>query len=149
LKSNLDLGQVENPTHTYEELGNYTATLTVHDSEGNMGIDTAAVTVIYGLPVVTIARPQPGIYFFNVYLPIGGYYHIFGPITVVTEAHQSPFGIDRVEFELAGRRMKTDTNAPYTWTWLLPGFGDYLLGVRAYDTTGQSAYLDQVVRKFF
>ncbi len=124
-----------NPYHTYALVGNYTATLTVTDSEGNQSNDTTSVTITYPLPAVTITKPVTGIYFMNkrilpFHKPV-----IIGRITIEATTTQVPLGIDRVEFYVGDTLKATDTTAPYSWTWTGPQpHGTYMIRAFAYDT---------------
>jgi len=140
----------QNPSHMYTAAGNYLATFTVTDSEGNMSSDTAAVTITYAPPAVAIVRPGDGIYVMNIrILPFEGVTLLFGPITVEVEAQQEPFGIDRVEFFLDDTLKHTDTSAPYKWTWIAPAFFIHTITVIAYDSSGNSSLDRLEVLKFF
>ena len=59
---------LEHPTHTYARPGEYIATLTLIDGEGNSSNDTANVSVGTSLPTVRILRPENALYLFNVKL---------------------------------------------------------------------------------
>ncbi|MFO7677738.1 MAG: PQQ-binding-like beta-propeller repeat protein [Thermoplasmatota archaeon] len=141
----------QNPTHAYQEVGNYTATLTVYDSVGNLSIDNASVTIVYSKPSVIITKPYAGIYIMNLkVLPWPSKHSfVFGPISVIVDAEQYPFGIDRVEFFVNRKYMATDTTAPYRWIWLRPSFGEYYIQVVAYDNAGGSSSYALYIRKFF
>jgi len=129
----------QSPTHAYDEIGNYTATLSVHDSSGNESIDTAAVTVQYRPPAVEITNIQ-GIYVMNFKVLSWKRYLLFGPFTVTVEASQAQLGIDRVEFFIGSELRSTDIEAPYAWTWRRDGsLSERLVLVVAYDTSGQSS----------
>ncbi len=53
-------GTAANPSHSYNAARNYTATLTVRDSGGLTGTDTAAVTVTSGGGLINVARASNG-----------------------------------------------------------------------------------------
>ncbi|MCJ7697580.1 MAG: PQQ-binding-like beta-propeller repeat protein, partial [Thermoplasmata archaeon] len=112
----------QSPKHTYSQIGNFTATFTVTDSEGNHSSDTAQVTVIAGEPSVTITKPVNGIYLKDTRILPFPKPFIIGLITIQVDATQEPYGIDRVEFFIDGTLKATDTTAPYTWTWDTPAF---------------------------
>lgn len=137
----------QNPTHNYTSLGNYTATFTVTDSEGNVSSDTAMVTITYSPPVIT--KPVNAIYLldrkiitFNRPLAIGG-------ITIEVTMQQDPSMIARVEFAIDGKLRATDTKAPYSWKWRLPSFSSHKVIVTAYDKSGKSSSTSIFVWKYF
>jgi len=140
----------QNPNHNYTSVGNFTATLTVTDSEGNQSSDTASVSVTYKLPSVSITKPKNGIYLFNIrilWLPERCI--VFGPINIKVQASQNPLGIDRVEFYIDDKLTATDSKAPYTWTWITPSFSKHTIMVTAYDTSGKKAQASITVLKLF
>jgi outer membrane protein assembly factor BamB len=141
----------QNPTHAYQEVGNYTATLSVYDSVGNLSIDNASVSIVYSKPSVIITKPYAGVYIMNLkVLPWPNKHSmVFGPITVMVDAEQYPFGIDRVEFFINNEYMATATTAPYRWIWLKPSFGEYSIRVVAYDKSGGSSSYALYMHKFF
>ena len=139
----------QNPEHTYFHLGNYTATFTVTDSEGNHSSDTAQVTVTAAKPTVTITKPTNGIYLMDTRILRFSKPVIIGRITIQVEATQEPFGIDRVEFYVDDTVKATDTDAPYEWTWSTPAFFKHTIKAIAYDTSGKSTGKSIDVSKFF
>jgi len=139
----------QNPSHNYSAVGNFTATFTVTDSEGNSSSDTATVTVIYAPPTVTITKPVKGIYLMDTRVLPSRKYVIIGRITIEADAYQEPLGIARVEFSIDGKLKATDTEAPYSWTWDSPAFFKHTITVTAYDTSGKSVQASIVVSKFF
>jgi outer membrane protein assembly factor BamB len=139
----------QNPTHNYSAVGNFTATFTVTDHEGNSSSDTATVTVSYELPSVTITKPVKGIYLMDKRVFPSRKYVIIGQITIEANAYQDPLGIARVEFSIDGKLKATDTEVPYSWTWNSVAFFKHTITVTAYDTLGKSVQASIVVWKFF
>jgi len=140
----------EQPLYTYTERGNYTATFTVIDSEGNQSTDTANITIDYPLPTVTITRPINGLYFLDLRIFPASQPYIIGKITVKVEADQQPYGIQRVEFWLNSNFIVSDTTPPYSWTWrayAFPGKAD--IKAIAYDTQGRSTKTSINIMKIF
>jgi outer membrane protein assembly factor BamB len=139
----------QNPTHNYSRVGNYTATFTVTDYEGNTSNDTANVTISYTPPTVTITKPINGLYFKNTrILPIRKCI-IIGMISIEADAHQNPLGIARVEFSIDSKLKATDTQAPYTWTWTALSFSKHTITVTAYDNSGKNTKASMTVLKLF
>ncbi len=141
----------QNPTHNYTNIGNYMATFTVVDSEGNSSNDTATVTIVHAHPSVTITKPVEALYIANIkILPDIPIPIIIGRITVCVDALQQPFGINRVEFYINNALMSTDTSAPYQWTWTKRSlFQIAEIEVVAYDNTQQSSQTYIQVWRFF
>jgi len=139
----------QNPKHTYSDVGIYTATFTVTDSEGNYSSDTAQVTVTAPKPTVTIAKPVNGIYLMDTRILPFSRPFIIGRITIQVKAAQEPFGVERVEFYIDDTVKATDTEAPYEWTWSTPAFFKHTIRVIAYDTSGKSSEKSIDVMKFF
>jgi large repetitive protein len=130
---------IQSPKHNYTTVGNFTATFTVTDSEGNSSYDTASVHITYSLPTVSIIKPTKGVYIMNTRLiPLPNRCAIIGPITIEVNASEIPLGIDRVEFSIDGKLKSTDTEAPYSWIWSL-GFFKHTITVTAYDSVGDKA----------
>jgi len=139
----------QNPEHTYFHLGNYTATFTVTDSEGNYSSDTAQVTVTAAKPSVAITKPVNGIYLMDTRILRFSKPVIIGRITIQVDATQEPYGIDRVEFYVDDTLKATDTEPPYEWTWSTPAFFKHTIKAIAYDTSGKSTGKSIGVSKFF
>jgi hypothetical protein len=138
-----------NPIHTYAVVGDYTATFTVTDNEGNTSNDTTQVTITAPEPVVTIIKPVNSIYFgdtriFPFFKPF-----IIGQITIQVDATQEPYGIDRVEFYIDNEIKATVTEVPYQWTWSTRAFFTHTIKVVAYDKLENSASDEITVKKFF
>ncbi len=128
-----------NPTHTYATAGNYTATFTITDSEGNISMDTTTVTMDYPLPVLVITRPTNAFYIADKQLFPFSLPFILGKITIKANVTDQ-YPITRVEFIIHGATQYTDTTPPYEWTWTKRNFRliDNIY-VIAYDTKGRYA----------
>jgi len=137
------------PRHTYTQLGNYTVTFTVTDSEGNYSSDTSYVIVNSAPPSVTITKPVNGIYLKDTRILPFSKPFIIGKITIQVEATPKPFEIERVEFYIDDTLKATDTEVPYQWTWDTSAFFKHTIKVIAYDTTGKSDSDELTVKKFF
>jgi outer membrane protein assembly factor BamB len=137
----------QNPTHSYMALGNYAATLTATDSEGNSSSDTALVTITYSPPIIT--KPVNAIYIMNMKIINFDIPLVFGTITVAVTMQQDPSEIDRVEFTVDGKLRATDTRVPYRWTWRLPSFNPHILDVTAYFKSGETSSTRLTVYKYF
>jgi hypothetical protein len=139
----------QNPRHTYTNVGNFTVTFSVTDSEGNHSTDTSYATITAALPSLTITKPVNGIYFKdNKILPFPRPL-IIGAITIQVSASQEPFGIDRVEFYIDNTLKATTTETPYQYTWTTLAFFRHTIKVTAYDTSGKSTSKSLSVSKFF
>jgi len=140
----------ENPKHTYEHHGNYTATFTVTDAEGNSSSDTASVVVDYALPMVSIIKPAIALYFINIKIFPTKTPFIIGRITIEAEASQEDgFEITEVKFFIDDTLQTTVTSKPYTWTWKDFSWGEHHIDVRVYDSKGHTNSTTLHVRKFF
>ncbi|PNX53947.1 MAG: hypothetical protein BV458_01890 [Thermoplasmata archaeon M9B2D] len=138
-----------NPTHNYTVVGNFTATFTVTDSEGNSSSDTAFVNISYAPPTVSIVKPKRGIYVLNLRIfPLFRLCIIFDYISIEVQANQIPLGIDRVEFLIDGRLKATDNETPYRWEWNNFSFFRHTITAIAYDTSGVSTQAKMVVWRF-
>jgi len=67
---------------------------------------------------------------------------VIGPIDVVAKPLCN---LSKVEFYVNNKLVYVDTEPPFTWKWSKPGFGKYLLYVKAYDEKGEFAGRDNVV----
>jgi len=140
----------ENPKHTYEHRGNYTATFTVTDADGNGSSDTASVVVDYALPTVSIIKPTNALYFMNVKLLPTKTPYIIGRITIEVEASQEDgFEITEVKFFIDDNLQATMTSKPFTWIWKGFSWGEHHIDVRAYDSKGHTNSTTLHVMKFF
>jgi outer membrane protein assembly factor BamB len=139
----------QNPSHSYTEEGNFTATFTVTDSEGNQSNDTASVHITYAPVSVSIIKPTRGLYIFDIrILPLPRRCIAIGPLTIEVQASQNPLGIDRVEFRVDNNLKSTVTQPPYTWQWNM-GFLSHTITVTAYDTKGHYASASIQIMKLF
>jgi hypothetical protein len=131
-----------NPTHTYTNGGNYTATFTIIDQEGNSSSDTTLVSVDYPNPTVVITRPTNALYIANKEIIPFSFPVILGKITVEVDAVQEHYGIDRVVFYVHGTAQLVDTTPPYSWTWTQRNFRFRdNIWVTVWDTKGR--YVEQ------
>jgi PKD repeat protein len=138
----------QNPTHNYTTIGNYTATFTVIDSQGNSSNDTAQVTITHMPPSISITKPDNSLYILNIRIIPFPHPLIIGPITIKVTASQEPLGIDRVEFLIDGKLQATDFTVPFKWIWYTPSFSRHTITATAYDTSGKSASASIDVWKF-
>ena len=139
----------ENPHHTYAMPGEYVATFSVTDDEGNFSFDTANVTIYRGNPTVSITRPENALYLFNLKLFQMPMPWIIGKIKIVVDAHQIEIGINRVEFYIDNELRFTDYDAPYEWIWNEHMFSKHQIKVVAVDDEEKSTGVSVEVRKFF
>ena len=113
----------QNPKHAYDHRGNYTATFTVTDADGNSSSDTASVVVDYALPTVSILKPTNALYFMNIKILPTKTPFIIGRITIEAEASQEDgFEIVQVAFIIDDDEVASVTSEPYSWTWRREGF---------------------------
>ena len=103
------------PTHTYTAAGNYTATFTIIDHQGNTSTDTTMVTMDYPDPTLTITRPTNAVYISDKQLFRFPFPFILGKITVQV-AIQDHYNITQVDFCISSGYY-TDTSPPFEWTW--------------------------------
>ncbi len=138
-----------NPTHTYTAAGNYTATFTITDDDGNISIDTAIVTMDYPFPVLIITRPTNAFYIADIQVISLSFPFILGKITIKANVTDQ-YPITRVEFIIHGDSQYTDTTPPYEWTWAQRNFRliDNIY-VIAWDTKGRYAEQKMDVIKWF
>jgi len=138
-----------NPTHTYAAAGNYTATFTITDSEGNISMDTTTVTMDYPFPVLIITRPTNAFYIADKQLFPFSLPFILGKITITANV-TNHYPITEVQFIIHGKNQYTDTTPPYEWTWTQRNFRlkDNIY-VIAYDTKGRYAEQKMDVIKWF
>jgi outer membrane protein assembly factor BamB len=139
----------QNPIHIYTNVGNFTVTFSVTDSEGNQSTDSSYVIVSSPPPLLTIKKPENGIYFRDNKVVRFSRPIIIGSITIQADATQEPFGINSVEFYIDDALKATDTEIPYQWTWATPTFFKHTIKVIAYDTSGKSTGKSIGVSKFF
>ncbi len=138
------------PTHIYPHRGNYTATFTVTDIQGNQSQDTAQVTIGYPLPKISLVKPQNAVYIFNIKILPWPYPLVVGRIMFQVEASQIEIGIDHVEFYYDGNLMHIDETSPYQWLYTghAPPLHQTIL-IRVYDTKGNSNSITKTINKWF
>jgi outer membrane protein assembly factor BamB len=141
---------LEHPTHTYTRPGEYIATLTLIDGEGNSSSDTANVSIGTSAPTVRILSPENALYLFDHKLFPLRHPVIIGKITVKAEAFQEDVGIDHVSFYIDSWYTYSDYEAPYEWVWSDRSFAFYDISVWAESNDGRSsvAQINNVL-KFF
>ena len=130
---------LEHPTHTYAKPGEYIATLTLIDGEGNSSSDTANVSVGTSRPTVRILRPENALYLFNIKLKtISSQPIIIGRIKITVEAYQEDVGIDHVSFYIDSFYKYSDYEPPYEWVWKERSFFFHDISVWAESKDGKS-----------
>ena len=140
----------QNPKHAYTHRGNYTATFTVTDADGNSSSDTALVVVDYALPTVSIIKPTNALYFMNIKILPTKTPFIIGRITIEAEASQEDgFEITEVKFFIDDTLKTTVMSEPFIWTWIGFSWGEYHIDVRVYDSKGHTNSTTLYVWKFF
>ncbi len=142
----------QNPKHAYDHYGNYTATFTVTDADGNSSSDTTSVVVDYALPAVSIIKPTNALYFMNFKILPTKTPYIIGRITIEVEASQEDgFEITHVIFYIDDDRRATVTSEPYTWAWTREPFDiEHHIDVVAIDSKGREGYATlNDIMKFF
>ncbi len=134
----------QNPKHAYDHRGNYTATFTVTDADGNSSSDTASVFVDYALPTVSIIKPTNALYFMNIKLLPTKSPFIIGRITIEAKAFQEDgFEIVQVAFIVDDNEVASVTSEPYSWTWRREGLTQappHHIDIRAVDSLGHKNY---------
>jgi outer membrane protein assembly factor BamB len=143
----------QNPKHAYDHRGNYTATFTVTDAEGNSSSDTALVVVDYALPTVSIVKPTNALYFMNIRILPTKTPYIIGRITIEVNASQEDgFEIVQVAFIIDDNEVASVTSKPYTWTWRREGLTQappHHIDIRAVDSLGHKNWATLYVWKLF
>ena len=104
-------------------------------------------------PTVKIVKPQKGLYIFNrkilprIFRPT----LIIGKITIEADANDEDGIIEKVEFFINNKKMKTDETSPYDYDWTrdrLRLIHIFTIKVVAYDDGGATASQRMLVRKF-
>jgi PKD repeat protein len=140
----------QNPKHAYYHHGNYTATFTVTDAEGNSSSDTASVVVDYALPTVSIVKPTNALYIANIKLLPTKTPFVIGKISIKVEASQEDgFEIVQVEFNIDDDLTAAITSEPFTWTWKEFSFGEHHIDIKVVDSNGHVGWATLYVWKFF
>ncbi len=117
------------PGHTFD-VGVYTVTLTVENSEGCS--DNSSVTI-------NVEQDTRGIFVSLVGPDNGKLFQVGKKIRFKAEATSSFGDIVRVAFFANGDRIKVDKKEPYIYPWLNAPLGDYELTARATDSEGNTA----------
>ncbi len=116
-----------------EPPGNHSVQSRAHDAAGNAGT-SAPVTV--SVAAVDATAPVT-----SVTSPATGSTVTRNTTVTIAAAASDNVGVARVEFSVNGALVCTDTAAPYSCAWKVPGKSrvDYTLQARAFDAAGNSA----------
>jgi len=141
----------QNPKYAYGKSGEYIATFTVIDSEGNYSSDNATVSVDTAIPTVEITKPENALYLVNIRLFSLSKPLIIGPINIKVDASQAEVGINRVEFYIDNELKATDIEEPYNWIWKESSRlrDKHAIKVIAVDNSEKSSSDNIEVRKLF
>jgi outer membrane protein assembly factor BamB len=138
------------PKHTYDHRGNYTATFTVTDADGNSSSDTASVVVDYALPTVSIIKPTNALYFMNIKILPTKTPFVIGKISIEVKASQEDgFKIVQVEFNIDDDLTAAITSEPFIWIWKEFSFGEHHIDIKVVDSNGHVGWATLYVWKLF
>ena len=130
--------------------GEYVCPIKIESNNGD-GVFTVRVRVANDEepPHVRIVEPQRGwLYWYGERKTFIGLSMIIGKATIEVEAEDDKTGIDRVEIYIGNQLVKTDYVEPYTYQWIEPGFGVYVVKAIAYDGFSNEASSSVLVWKF-
>jgi hypothetical protein len=123
--------------------GPITVTVKLDDDKSN----SATITADNTNPVLSIDKPQDGLYFFNSRLLPLSRTIIIGGITIEVNAEDTS-GIDRTEFYLDDELMKTDTSSRPEWYMNIKLRGQHNLEIIVYDHTGNKITESKMIKVY-
>jgi parallel beta-helix repeat protein len=124
-------------TYRYNNEGNYTVTLKVHDDKGLIDNHSSKVKVDGTPPTIEWKTPKEGyLYIFNRKIMPIGQTIIIGNLTIYVDVHDTISGVNMVKFYIDGNLKNTDTSPPYKWLWDEMVFFDHMIRIEAYDNVG-------------
>ena len=147
----------KNPVHSYSNIGNYTASLTVKDSRNVTAEDSTNVAIKKKGeededevdPFVKISKPRNGFYLLNKRIFPFSRPLIIGQVNVEINCYDNNSGIDYLNIFLDDFLVVNLSKKPYVWNWERPGFGSYCLKAVAFDQSNNKNIDQIVVWKFF
>ena len=132
--------------------GSYSCPVWIKSNSGD-GLFTVTVKVAddHTPPTVSIVKPKRGWLYVNgkELMKIGFVTVVLGEITVEVEAEDDKTEVEKVEIYVGNDLVKTDSIKPYSWVWIRPSFGKFVLKAIAYDSFMQSSTDSLTVWKFF
>lgn len=132
--------------------GSYSCPIWIRSNSGD-GLFTVKVKVAddHTPPTVKIVKPERGWIYVNnkKTLHIGFATIIIGNIDVEVEASDDKSEIEKVEIYLGNELVKTDPMKPYSWSWIGPSFGKFVIKAKVYDSFMQSSVDILSVWRFF
>ena len=111
--------------------------------------DDAFLMKLEHIPHVTITTPQKAVYVFGREGRSSLIPFIIGPITVQTDAWDTLYPINQVEFKVNGVLKATVTTPPYVWRWQKPMIFPCILEVIVINNLGVSSKTDLLLWKLF
>jgi len=141
-----------NGTFEITKDGIYTIHYYSIDNAGNREEEkTKTIKIDKAKPNVAIIKPIKGYLYIEdrqIMPTLLGNTIIFGKITIMADASNHESGIQKVEFYVDGILQESVAQQPYAWQWNYLAIGTHLIKVIAYDSAGNSASDEMVVKIF-